>query len=154
MEAALLFNEKKFPPLLPRPLRVTRAKSIKKTSLNTPSGKPSSNDSKKIGQRSGYNPKSTSEAKTLQGRAGKLLGHAGARKLASNESKSWRGLKNVESLQKSPESFVFEGYRASSKHGGGQPAMSGSRKKQGKPKTRSSRRGAAFKASGRHKAAA
>lgn len=153
MEAALLFNDKKFPPLLPRTLRVTRAKNIKKTSSYTSSGKPPFEHSKKIEQGSGYDPKSTSQAKTLQGRTGKLLGHAGAAKLTSDNSKKWRATKNIQSLQKSPESFVFEGYRASSKRGGGQGGIKGLGKKQGKPKTRSSRRGAAFKASGRKKAA-
>lgn len=43
-----------------------------------------------------------------------------------------------------PESFVFEGYRAK---GGQKPAL-WKAKKGGKPKTRSSKRGAAFKASG------
>ena len=47
-------------------------------------------------------------------------------------------------LINTPESFVFEGYRAK---GGQKPAL-GKGKKGGKPKTRSSKRGAAFKASG------
>ena len=154
VEAALLFNDKKFPPLLPRTLRVTRAKNIKKTSSYSVSGKQSIKPSKKPGQSPSYDPRSTSNAKTLQGRAGKLLGYAGAAKLTSRDSKSWQGSKTNGNLQRSPESFVFEGYRASSKRVGWQSAVRGVGKKQGKPKTRSSRRGAAFKASGRKKAAA
>jgi len=147
VEAALLFNDKKFPPLLPRKLRVTRAKSMRKTSSYSTNGKPSVRASSKNGPSHIYNPKITPEAKSLQGRAGKLLGQAGAAQLTSKRRHSWEGSKNTGGVTKTPESIVFEGYRASRKQGKGGLKMKGSGKKQGKPGTRSSKRGAAFKAS-------
>ena len=56
--------------------------------------------------------------------------------------------KRVSGVTKTPEAIVFEGYRAGSKR----TLKSGGRgTKQGKPGTRSSKRGAAFKASGGQK---
>lgn len=81
----------------------------------------------------------------MTGRAGKLLGRAGA---AQFHEPATHGNKTL-GVSKSPEAIVFEGYRASSKQGKGTLKMGGSGKRQGKPRTRSSRRGAAFKASGR-----
>lgn len=49
---------------------------------------------------------------------------------------------------KTPESIVFEGYRAK---GGQKPTGLQAKKKGGKPGTRSSKRGTAFKASGSKK---
>ncbi|KAI9872609.1 MAG: Nucleolar protein 12, partial [Pleopsidium flavum] len=151
VEAALLFNDKKFPPLLPRKLRVTRAKSIRKTSSYSTNTKPSARALSKDAPNQIYNPKATSEARSLQGRAGKLLGQAGAAQLTSKHRHNWEGSKNTGGQLRTPESIVFEGYRASIKHGKGGVKMKSSVKKQGKPKTRSSKRGAAYKASGGRK---
>jgi len=76
----------------------------------------------------------------MTGRAGKLLGRAGAAQVRGHSGHG-----------KTPEAVVFEGYRASSKQGKGTLKLGGSGKKQGKPRTRSSKRGAAFKVSSRKK---
>lgn len=95
-----------------------------------------------------YSPRIDPSASSLSGRAGKLLGRAGAAHLkgqfSMSKKKSPQGPGDV---AKGPEQIVFEGYRASSKQGRG-AKFGGSGKKQGKPRTRSSRRGAAFRAKG------
>lgn len=145
VEAALQFNDKKFPPLLPRKLRVVRAKGIKRNVKQNPS-------STRPNSKSVYNPKVSAHEKSMQGRANKLLGRAGAAQ-ARHGQKSLSGLGRPGSTPlKAPEAFVFEGHRASSKQGTSGLKSGGSgRKKGGKPKTRSSKRGAAWKASGKSK---
>ncbi|KEQ70369.1 hypothetical protein M436DRAFT_53774, partial [Aureobasidium namibiae CBS 147.97] len=127
VEAALLLNEKKFPPMLPRKLRVTRAKTIKRNV------KPGSNAVKAPGAASKgiYNPKADPVMQSNMGRAGKLMGRAAAA----------QGFKT-------PESFIFEGHRAKAGAGKSGLKLGGSGKKKGKPRTRSSNRAAAWKAGG------
>ena len=139
VEAALLFNDKKFPPMLPRKLRVVRAKAIKRSSAKN--SKPSASFGPR--QNSVYQPKVSSEQQSLQGRAGKLFGKAGAANLN-------HGAGRPRSSIKPPEAFVFEGHRASS---GQKPRLKTKKGKSGKPQTRSSRRGAAWKAAGATKKA-
>ncbi|KAK4129240.1 hypothetical protein N657DRAFT_639824 [Parathielavia appendiculata] len=96
VESAILLNGKKFPPMLPRELRVSRCKAPHKTARamearNDRSATMSATDRKggKKGKsaddntaRTGkYVPKPTAEAQTLRGRASKLLGRFGAAKL-------------------------------------------------------------------------
>jgi nucleolar protein 12 len=114
---------------------VTRAKNITKTTSysnkDTKGPRPSKD---KI-----FNPKASSQSQSMAGRAGKLLGRAGAAQA--------RKADGPPGIHKSPEDVVFEGHRARSSQGKG--TIFGKSKKQGKPTNRSSRRGAAFKASGR-----
>ncbi|KAI9831881.1 MAG: hypothetical protein M1819_004603 [Sarea resinae] len=143
VEAALLYNEKKFPPLLPRKLRVTRAKNIRKA----PAGNPRSPAVAPAAKTNGvYNPKLTPQVQSLRGRAGKLLGRAGAAQLRAQDGHK-AGLANI---ARTPESFVFEGHRATSKSGKGAIfGKSGKGKKKGeKPRNRSVKRAAAWKAAG------
>lgn len=143
MEAALLYHDKKFPPLLPRKLRVTRAKRIRKNapgpassrmSKSTPPGVP--------GQV--YVPKVSSHLQSLRGRAGKLLGRAGAAQL---DQCTARVPSSTRSTDVGPNPSVFEGHRASSRHGGSHGLkLAGSRARKEKPRTRSSKRGTAWKA--------
>lgn len=105
VEAALQFNDQKFPPLLPRKLRVVRARPQKKKDKKpSPSVKPSPAQSK-----SGYNAKISEEQKSKQGRARAMLGKVAA--------------------YKSAESFVFEGHRATSKQGHSGLKLGGKKKK-------------------------
>lgn len=92
-----------------------------------------------------YRPKIPSKVQSMTGRAEKLLGRAGAAQVRGHSGHG----KGPNGVSKTPEAVVFEGYRASSKQGKGTLKMGGSGKKQGKPRTHSSKRGAAFKASGR-----
>ncbi|KAF2132755.1 hypothetical protein P153DRAFT_283136 [Dothidotthia symphoricarpi CBS 119687] len=90
VEAALQFHEKKYPPLLPRILRVTRCKAEKKK--DKPRGPPPSKKSSGV-----YNAKISGEEKSKQGRAQAMLGKVAA--------------------AKTKEAFVFEGHRASERQG-------------------------------------
>jgi nucleolar protein 12 len=148
VEGALLFNEKKYPPRLPRNLRVTRAKNMKRTGGQIDRKKPSE---RRGNSKSSYDPKVSPQVQSLGGRVGKLLGHAGAARVRAATARSAPS-SEVAGVTKVPQSLVFEGYRASRLQGKGVLKIGGSRKSQGKPRTRSSRRGAEFKATGGKKA--
>ncbi|KAK1755189.1 nucleolar protein 12 [Echria macrotheca] len=170
VESAVLLNGKKFPPMLPRELRVSRCMAPHKTAramevkhdkfLNT--GKPN----KKKGN--GYVPKVTAEDKTLAGRAAKLLGRAAATELSGEVKKKKRRLNSGapsrkknrgagleasgEKPMKSPEDIVFEGRRASEKDGRPKDLKFKGAKGQGKKKNpkggRAAARAAKWKANG------
>lgn len=161
VEAALLDNEKKFPPMLPRKLRVSRAKAQKRNA-KPGSGRPGAKP--QAAAPSGYQRKITQEEAAQMGRQGKLVGKAGAAALIKSQQKSGAPHKDARAPHglegfKRPEAFVFEGHRATQKQGntglklGGKGA--GKKKqgpqKQGKPTDRSAKRGAAFKAGGSKK---
>ncbi|KAK6001825.1 hypothetical protein QM012_002315 [Aureobasidium pullulans] len=139
VEAALLLNEKKFPPMLPRKLRVTRAKTIKRNV------KPGSNAVKAPGatNKGIYNPKADPVMQSNMGRAGKLLGRAAAAQVQKGKP-----IGGAPQGFKTPESFIFEGHRAKAGSGKSGLKLGGSGKKKGKPRTRSSNRAAAWKAGG------
>ena len=87
VEAALLYNDKKFPPLLPRKLRVMRAKGMKRNASNRgPTFRPNPSGV--------YNPKTNTQAKSMHGRASKMLGRAGAA-LMKREEKGERPPVNI-----------------------------------------------------------
>ncbi|MCJ1378403.1 Nucleolar protein 12 [Xylographa soralifera] len=137
VERALLYDAHAFPPLLPRPLRVTRAKNIAKTASYA--SKPTAKRAPPRNTDGHYTPKPSSQVQSLSGRAGKLLGRAGAAKLRQGGGKLGREIQPLERM-------VFEGYRA---RGGQKPTgLQAGKKGKGKPATRSSKRGAAFKAEG------
>lgn len=146
VEAALLMDEKKFPPMLPRKLRVSRAKAQRRN-VKPGSGKPTARPSG-----NGYQRKVTSEEASKMGRTGKLFGRAAAAQVKSSGApRDGSGNAQLGDRIRKPESFVFEGHRASSKAGKsglklGRPA------KKGKPTSRSAKRGAAYKAGDKKKA--
>ena len=123
--------------MLPRELRVSRCKAPHKTARAM-----EAKQKKFAGERgpkpdkkskgSNYVPKITPDAKTLAGRAGKLLGRAAARAHLEGGKKKERrdstaaprrresaGAAEAEGgkVMKSPEDIVFEGRRASAKDG-------------------------------------
>lgn len=124
VEAALLLNEKNYPPMLPRKLRVTRARKM---------AKKQEDDGGKNGRRGDL------AQKTLQGRASKLLGRAGAAKMKEAGKGGIAG-----------NSMVFEGHRAT-EDGSRMKVKTKSRGSKGKPKGRSSKRAAAYRAAGGQK---
>jgi nucleolar protein 12 len=171
VEAALLLDGKKFPPMLPRALRVSRAKDPRKTTLamertvkarleaadaaEAADGKPKSTK---------YKHKATPEQQSLAGRAGRLLGRAGAarqaRELRHGKEKygERRGGPRTEGAvsnmpAKTPEQIVFEGRRASARDGKpkdlkfGKGKGKGSQKKGpgGRPIKRGERRAVAWR---------
>ncbi|KAL9601403.1 MAG: hypothetical protein Q9219_002579 [cf. Caloplaca sp. 3 TL-2023] len=151
VEKALLFNNKRFPPLLPRIMRVTRARKTTKTAMRTSqhSKKDDSVRANVSGTR--YTPKIDPVAQPLSARVSKLYGRAGAAgpigRTSSTDKQSPKGFGGIATA---PERMVFEGNRASSKQGRGAKSGGSGKKqaRQGKPQTRSSRRGAAFKVRG------
>ena len=92
-----------------------------------------------------YRPKILSQVQSLRGRAHKLLGRAGAAKLKVTGGQHRFSSKGVSGVAKSPESIVFEGFRASSSRGKG--TLKTARRKPSKPSNRSKE----FKAKGRKK---
>jgi nucleolar protein 12 len=120
VEAALLMNDKKFPPMLPRKLRVMRAKRTKQKVIG---GRDSSMDPRR---------RSTDRYSKQDKRFGNRS------KLASRAAAKPR----------TKEGVVFEGHRAS-KASRESNLVSKHRKRHAvKPSTRSSKRGAAYKAAG------
>lgn len=139
MESALLLNGKRFPPMLPRDLRVSRckaphktARAMEKKTLERVAALKASGKDRKGGSHK-YVPKLTAEQQTMAGRAGKLLGHSAAAKARISSKSAGAGARKPGSRRerqgkdgkkdgppaglKTPESFIFEGRRASSKDG-------------------------------------
>ena len=135
VERALLFNDKKFPPLLPRKIRVTRAKKLSKTALRSEKNAKAAKADSKAGPTPGDS--------SMSGRAMKLLGRAGAA-----QARGRRPMALNTRRVKKPENFVFEGHRA--KAGGDAPSLKpGRSRKKGKgsiPKGRATKRSRDFKA--------
>jgi nucleolar protein 12 len=143
--------------MLPRVLRVTRAKALKKTALASRHSRPQKrsfpNGSSNQNHERIYNPKISGQHQSLQGRAVKLLGRAGAARYKGGSNTAGEEKlphKSFEGIIRTPENIVFEGYRASQKAGKPKDLKlggSGGRKK-GKPRTRSSKRASDWKKSG------
>lgn len=111
VEAALLLDGKKFPPMLPRDLRVTRAKDPRRTALALEKSRAKTTANGKSATTK-HKSKPTPEQLSLAGRAGKLLGRSGAAK-QKREGRAPRKATAKTSELKSPEEIVFEGRRAS-----------------------------------------
>ena len=120
VEAALLCNDKKFPPLLPRKLRVTRARKPKKSQKPPPPVKDRAKHSNM-----------TVVARNRRGIKGVL---------------PIRGERHEQPSK--AESFVFEGHRATRPADYSGKGGLNRRKYAAKPNNRSSRRGSEFKAAG------
>jgi nucleolar protein 12 len=163
--------------MLPRVLRVVRAKAVRKTALASASRTgPGSKGSKpaRKSQLGGYNPRVAPEVSSFKGRASKLLGKAAAAQFKSGANGTtigkrgdgqkerrisgggkMEGAKGIAGTMRTPESIVFEGYRASSKSGRPRDLKlggSGGGKKKGKPRTRGAKRGTEWKKAGGKKA--
>jgi nucleolar protein 12 len=137
VEEALAMDGKKFPPLLPRKLRVSRAKAQKRNS------KPASGKAAERPGANGYVRKISSEEASRVGRTGRLYGRAAAaqvKRTGGAESKLGNAIKK-------PESFVFEGHRAKSGSGKSGLKLGGRKKKGGKVTGRS----AAYKSKAKSK---
>ncbi|TGJ87637.1 hypothetical protein E0Z10_g1104 [Xylaria hypoxylon] len=151
VEAALLLNEKKFPPMLPRALRVSRAKDPRKTALameRSTKAPPKRADTKRKSTK--YTPKITPEQQSQAGRAGRLFGRSAAAK-QHRELKDDRRKPRVRADRpqesgdgiKPPEQFIFEGRRASSRDGKPRDLKFGKTKgKKGAVKAKAKGRGA------------
>ncbi|KAL6895777.1 hypothetical protein HDV57DRAFT_24419 [Trichoderma longibrachiatum] len=160
VEAALLLNGKKFPPMLPRPLRVTRAKDPRKTAQAVERARSKADVADGASSRSTkYKPKATPEQQAAAGRARKLLGrsaaakqrHGGKRSSAFSASTARDGEREAAAAAqgtiKTPERIIFEGRRASSRDGLPKDLKIGkkNKKKGGRPQNRGAKRAAAWK---------
>ena len=142
--------------MLPRILRVVRAKAIHKTALASQAARGNAKISRNDKKSQIYNPKVSSETSSLHGRAGKLLGRAGAAKFRKSYGSGANGMvmgkrgpeqntarkEGIEGIKRTPESIVFEGYRATSKAGRPKDLKlgGGGGKKRGKPGGRGTKR--------------
>lgn len=126
--------------MLPRILRVTRAKNTKIVD------KRKEKLVSRNAESTNYQSKIPSRVQSLRGRAHKLLGRAGAAKLKTAKGQHGHSANSASGVAKSSESIVFEGFRASSSQGKGVLKTRG--RKHGKPSNRSKE----FKAKGRQKA--
>ncbi|OQO04416.1 hypothetical protein B0A48_11027 [Cryoendolithus antarcticus] len=176
VEAALGDEGKKFPPMLPRRLRVQRAKAVKRNA-KMGSGRPGAPRQE---GKSGYQRKITAEEASQMGRTGKLFGKAAAGMMGKQGGEPFATGANGDVMGdrgsarrvaiggvtarsiRAPESFIFEGHRATIKQGtkglklggkgkGGGGAKKGAGKKASKPTGRAAKRTAAFKAGGNKK---
>lgn len=124
VEAALSYNDKKFPPMLPRKLRVMRAKRTKQAAA----------------RRGSY----------VGGRDSKVKGSMG--KFGIGEDRASLNARSLSERRQAgsrkSNSFIFEGHRASGSGGSKSGNLKIKGKRTVKPSTRSSRRGSAFKAAG------
>jgi nucleolar protein 12 len=131
VEAALQYNEQKFPPMLPRKLRVTRCRAEKKNKKDKPRvALPTKDRRAGGGGKAGYVAKMSDEQKSMQGRARSMLG-----KVAKAQTK---------------EGFVFEGHRAKEGQGKSGLKFKGSGGKKKGPNGRKSR-SSAWKKGGKSK---
>ena len=140
VEGALALDGKSFPPMLPRKVRVQRAKAQKRNAVK---GEAAARGT--AGKGTGYKRKVTGEEASRAGRAGKLFGRAGADRVRKGKPRGGEGVTgaNMEVLGKKgegvkrPEDFVFEGHRAKSAGGKAGLKLGGRKKKGGKVTGRS-----------------
>jgi nucleolar protein 12 len=140
--------------MLPRKLRVTRAKDPRKTILaqERARGKYIVNNGGPKSTK--YKHKATPEEQSMAGRTSKLLGRSAAvqqrhKKRPSAHGESQEAEKPVPEI-KGPEQFVFEGRRASARDGLPKELKQkqkgkGKGKKSGKPQNHGSKRAAEWK---------
>ncbi|KAL9086944.1 MAG: hypothetical protein Q9159_003906 [Coniocarpon cinnabarinum] len=159
VESALLFNDKKFPHMLPRKLRVVRCKKPSQTALALDKNRKRTKEVEKS-ERAASRTKRQSAAtgankikpdeQARQGRLKKMLGKAGVAEMRAADkagrSKSNAGVNGA--LR--PGSMVFEGHRATSSEGNRGLKLGATKRKKdrGQVKKRSERdkkRAAAYK---------
>ncbi|KAF2225441.1 hypothetical protein BDZ85DRAFT_192446, partial [Elsinoe ampelina] len=166
VEEALAWDGKKDPPLLPRKMRVARAKAVKRNR-----GVKVEEERREGKGRGGYVRKLTNQERSQVGRAERLLGKSGARGVVGRGGfgagrgrggfggrrgfgqgrggrqggAGDRGREGAAGPIRAPESFVFEGQRAKSDGDAGVKMKKGLGKK-AKPTKNSNKRAAAFKA--------
>ncbi|KAF4553529.1 RNA recognition motif-containing protein 4 [Elsinoe fawcettii] len=164
VEEALSWDGKKDPPMLPRKMRVSRAKAVKRNKRKV-------DGEREEGGKGGYVRKLTNQERSQVGRAERLLGKSGARGVVGRGGYAGRGGRERGGFSgrggfagrggradggertrpalgdgiKAPESFVFEGQRARSDGDAGVKMKKGLGKK-AKPTKNSNKRAAAFKA--------
>ncbi|KAH8737386.1 hypothetical protein BGZ61DRAFT_438227 [Ilyonectria robusta] len=115
VESALLLDGKKFPPMLPRALRVTRAKDPRKTTLAQERSKAKTTAVNGATKSTKYKAKATPEQQSMAGRTGKLLGRSAAAQQRHGKRPARTDVPEGIATIKTPEQFVFEGRRATTR---------------------------------------
>lgn len=141
--------------MLPRKLRVTRAKDPRKTALAQERAKAKAVATNGAPKSMKYKPKATPEEQSMAGRTSKLLGRSAAiqQRHGKRPSKgSPEEVSNPLGEIKTPEQVIFEGRRATSRDAlpkdlkfGKKGNKSKAKAKGGKPQNRSARRAAEWK---------
>lgn len=139
--------------MLPRALRVTRAKDPRKTAQAVERARSKADIADGASRSTKYKHKATPEEQAAAGRTRKLLGRAAAAKQRHGGKRSFAAAKEGETAGgefKTPEAIIFEGRRASSKDGLPKDLKLGkkNKKKAGRPmrpQNRSAKRAAAWK---------
>ncbi|KAH6898514.1 hypothetical protein B0T10DRAFT_111808 [Thelonectria olida] len=147
VEAALHLNDKKFPPLLPRKLRVTRAKDPRKTNLAAERSKAKSIAAGAASKSTKYKVKATPEQQSMAGRTGKLLGRSAAFQQRRGKRLSTDEAPEPVATIKTPEQIVFEGRRASAKDSASLKPGKKAKKTSGRPQNRGAKRAAEWRKS-------
>ncbi|KAH7170809.1 hypothetical protein EDB81DRAFT_776725 [Dactylonectria macrodidyma] len=147
VESALLLDGKKFPPMLPRALRVTRAKDPRKTALAQERSKAKSAATNGATKSTKYKAKATPEQQSMAGRTGKLLGRSAAVQQRHGKRPQKTDGSEAPTTIKTPEQFVFEGRRATTRDALPKDlkAKKAKGKKSGKPQNHGSKRAAEWK---------
>ncbi|KAH6960975.1 hypothetical protein DER45DRAFT_180354 [Fusarium avenaceum] len=152
VEAALLLDGKKFPPMLPRKLRVTRAKDPRKTALAQERARGKNIVGNGATKSTKYKHKATPEEQSMAGRTSKLLGRSAAVQQRHKRRPSTQGASeeagNPLAGIKGPEQFVFEGRRATNRDALPKDLKGKKAKGKGKsarPQNRSAKRAADWK---------
>ena len=102
--------------MLPRALRVTRAKNPKVTANALQRSTTKASSAKTPAGSTKYKPKPSAEQQSLAGRAGRLLGKSAAAQQKRRAGKPQQPEQRPRPI-KSPEDIIFEGRRASAKDG-------------------------------------
>jgi nucleolar protein 12 len=139
--------------MLPRKLRVTRAKDPRKTALAQERARGKHITTNGATKSTKYKHKATPEEQSMAGRTGKLLGRSAAVQQRHKKRPSTHGdnqeAENPLAGIKGPEQFVFEGRRASAKDGTPKDLKLGKKGKgkgkSGRPQNRGARRAAEWK---------
>lgn len=105
VEKALLYDGQKFPPMLPRVLRVTRAKRSPKLTNHDKSSK---NFKERLSSTKANERENPSEVKSQRGRAGKLLGRAGAAQYRHSQKSVSFGKSIPKASSRSPHTVIRE----------------------------------------------
>lgn len=162
VEAALLLDGKRFPPMLPRTLRVVRAKkgALTKKRQQQQHDRGSGANRNSVGVKRGRRDGGSSSGSDLKGRAAKLLGRAGAVQVRNNnnidKSTTTTTIGTAAAAAAATGThFVFEGHRATEKKDSGSNLGFSLKNKnrnksktkggRGRPKTRSANRAKAYR---------
>lgn len=133
--------------MLPRVLRVTRAKDPRKTLLAQERSKSKNSPANGPVKSMKHRPKATPEQQSMAGRTGKLLGRSAAAQQRHGKRPIKADAPDAHASIKTPEQVVFEGRRASSKDGTPRDLKFNkkSKGKSGRPQNRGAKRAAEWK---------